>query len=117
MAGHTRSPGATPSSSAKAEFNAADLMFAAMMIPHHEQAVMMSDMVLAKKNLDPAVRELAEQIKAAQQPEIDTMNGWLKVWGTRPDHSEMDHGSNDSGMMTPRSSASVAPPTPAGDSN
>jgi uncharacterized protein (DUF305 family) len=51
------------------------------MIPHHDQAVAMSDMILAKSGIKPDVQTLANQIKAAQQPEIDTMNAWLKAWG------------------------------------
>lgn len=73
-----------------------------MMIPHHKQAVEMSDLMLAKSGIDPEVKTLAEQIKAAQQPEIDTMKSWLKAWGeTMPDHRGMDHGSDNGGMMTP----------------
>jgi uncharacterized protein (DUF305 family) len=41
-------------------------MFAQMMIPHHQQAIEMSDMVLAKQGMDPRVVELATQIKDAQ---------------------------------------------------
>lgn len=61
--------------------NAADALFATMMIPHHEQAVRMSEMMLAKEDLSPKIRELAEQIKAAQGPEIRQMSEWLKAWG------------------------------------
>ncbi len=106
MAGHNMSPSAAPgassSSPAAAEFNDADVMFAEMMIPHHKQAVEMSDLILAKRGIDPEVKTLAEQIKAAQQPEIDTMNSWLEAWGeTMPDHGGMDHGNDNGGMMTP----------------
>lgn len=105
MAGHdmNSSASATPQASASstAAFNDADVMFAQMMIPHHEQAVAMSDMVLAKTDADADVLKLAQQIKAAQQPEIDTMNGWLEDWGQTDDGGGgMDHGSNDDGMMT-----------------
>ena len=73
---------ANPSSADKsADFNDADVMFAQKMIPHHDQAVAMSDMILAKSAIKPDVQALANQIKAAQQPEIDTMNAWLKAWG------------------------------------
>ena len=61
--------------------NQADMMFARMMIPHHQQAVQMSDMILAKQGIDPRVVDLAKQIKAAQGPEIDQMQGWLNQWG------------------------------------
>lgn len=69
-------PAATPQ-----PFDDADVQFAQMMIPHHEQAVEMSDILLAKDGVDPEVRELAEQIRDAQQPEIDTMRAWLDEWG------------------------------------
>lgn len=55
-------------------------MFAQMMIPHHEQAVVMSSMMLDKEDLDPRVTELAREIKAAQGPEIQQMEDWLEAW-------------------------------------
>jgi uncharacterized protein (DUF305 family) len=61
--------------------NDADVMFAQGMIPHHQQAIEMSDMLLAKQGIDPAVVSLANQIKAAQGPEIEQMQGWLADWG------------------------------------
>jgi uncharacterized protein (DUF305 family) len=61
--------------------NQADVMFAMHMIPHHQQAIEMSDIVLGKQGIDPRVTELANQIKAAQGPEIDKMQGWLNQWG------------------------------------
>src|SRR5918994_396483 len=69
---HSTSAG-SPSGTATASavlHNAADTMFAQMMIPHHAQAVEMSDMVLAKKDIPANVTALAEKIKAAQAPEI-----------------------------------------------
>ncbi|MGF1661279.1 MAG: DUF305 domain-containing protein [Kineosporiaceae bacterium] len=60
--------------------NAADVMFVQMMIPHHEQAVVMADDALEISE-DGTVRALAEDIRAAQQPEIDQMEGWLDEWG------------------------------------
>lgn len=79
--------------------NAADLAFTSGMIMHHRQAVEMSELVLAKAGLDPEVAVLAERIKAAQQPEIDRMEGWLEGWGQSAAADEMtgmDHG----GMMS-----------------
>jgi uncharacterized protein (DUF305 family) len=74
---------AAPTTSAAAQaHNDADVMFAQHMIPHHQQAVEMSDMVLGKQGIDPRVTELANQIKAAQGPEIQLMQGWLTQWGT-----------------------------------
>ena len=71
------SPGAPASASTGASaFNNADVMFARMMIPHHRQAIEMADLA-ATRAADPQVKALAGTIKAAQQPEIDTMTGWL----------------------------------------
>ncbi|MBD8045063.1 DUF305 domain-containing protein [Arthrobacter sp. Sa2BUA2] len=69
-----------PSDTLAADHNSADTMFAQMMIPHHEQAVTMSAMMLAKEGLDPKVVELAENITAAQGPEIEKMDSWLTAW-------------------------------------
>ena len=60
------------------------MAFAQGMIPHHEQAVEMADMVLGKQGVQPAVVSLANKIKAAQAPEIETMQGWLAQWGVSP---------------------------------
>jgi len=91
----TSSPGgSSPSVEAQAH-NGADVMFAQGMIPHHEQAVEMSDMVLGKEGIDPRVVSLANDIKAAQGPEIQQMQGWLAEWGVP---TTMMPGSADSGM-------------------
>lgn len=85
------SSAAAPSASSAATFNDADVKFAQMMTPHHQQAVEMSTMILAKKGVDADVTTLAQQIKAAQQPEITTMQGWLTEWG-QPTMGGMDMG-------------------------
>jgi len=57
--------------------------------------VEMSDIILGKPDIDPRVTDLADQIQAAQGPEIDQMQSWLKQWGNPPmgDHEGMgDHG-------------------------
>lgn len=66
------------------EHNDADIAFVEGMVPHHSQAIEMSDIVLAKQGVDPRVVELAQQIKAAQGPEIEQMNSWLTAWGRTP---------------------------------
>jgi uncharacterized protein (DUF305 family) len=71
----------TTATSAIEAHNQADAMFARQMIPHHQQAVEMSDMVLGKQGMDPRVTDLAKQIKAAQGPEIQQMQTWLSQWG------------------------------------
>jgi len=80
--------------------NDADVMFAAMMIPHHQQAIEMADLVLAKDGINTEVTDLATQIKAAQGAEITQMSGWLAGWGENPSPSmPMDHDMGG-GMMS-----------------
>jgi uncharacterized protein (DUF305 family) len=74
-----------------------DVMFAQMMIPHHQQAVQMADLALNNSTASADVKKLAAQIKAAQDPEIAAMSSWLKSWGA-PQAAWMDHGT--AGMMT-----------------
>ncbi len=79
----TSTPAGTTSAAADAQaHNDADVAFATGMIPHHQQAIEMSDMLLAKQGIDPQVVSLANDIKAAQGPEIEQMQGWLTQWGT-----------------------------------
>ena len=70
----------TPAAGTEAHNNA-DVWFVRHMIPHHQQAIEMSDIVLAKHGIDPRVTELATTIKAAQGPEIQQMQDWLNQWG------------------------------------
>lgn len=63
-----------------ADHNTADATFAQMMIPHHAQAVQMSDMLLNKQDIPAGVTALAARIKGAQGPEIEKMTGWLAGW-------------------------------------
>lgn len=89
-------------SQAASTHNDADMSFARDMIPHHEQAIVMSDIVLAKQGIDPRVIELANQIKAAQDPEIATMREWLVEWGspsTPPGHDGHDMAGDMPGDM------------------
>lgn len=81
---------ATAGSDRTVVFNQADVHFAQGMIAHHEQAIEMADLALDPRAAASAdVRALARQIKAAQDPEVATMNGWLRAWGAS---APMDHG-------------------------
>jgi uncharacterized protein (DUF305 family) len=92
------------SSSSSSTHNDQDVTFTQGMLPHHKQAIEMSDMLLAKgSDVDPDVVTLAKQIKAEQAPEIKTMTGWLKAWGEPTEMSSMsgmDHSSMSGGMMS-----------------
>jgi len=85
------------SAPATAGHNAADTMFTQGMIPHHAQAVEMSDMMLRKQGMDARITALATKIKAAQAPEIAQMTGWLKTWN-EPAQMASGHGMGD-GVM------------------
>ncbi|WP_455836963.1 DUF305 domain-containing protein [Pseudarthrobacter siccitolerans] len=88
------------SAAASADFNDADTMFAQMMIPHHTQAVAMSDIILKKEGIPAAVTDLATKIKAAQGPEIEKMTGWLQSWGQPTDMpTDMPSAHSMEGMM------------------
>ena len=92
----------TASTTATNTFNNADVMFAQMMIPHHEQAIEMSDMALdPTMGASEEILDLATQIKDAQDPEITQMKNLLMAW-TEPDAADsgMDHSSMMSGMMS-----------------
>ncbi|OIP15116.1 MAG: hypothetical protein AUK51_14785 [Comamonadaceae bacterium CG2_30_59_20] len=54
----------------------ADVDFLAGMIPHHQGAVDMAEVVL-KYGKDPKVKKLAQDIVAAQKKEIAIMQAWL----------------------------------------
>ncbi|MFC5122598.1 DUF305 domain-containing protein [Pseudoclavibacter helvolus] len=64
----------------------------------------MSDMILAKSDIDPEVTTLAEEIKAAQGPEIEQLNQWLSDWGAAS-MSGMDHSMD--GMMSDEDMANL----------
>lgn len=100
--GSSSSEPADSSAAVSVEFNDDDVMFAQMMIPHHEQAIELSDIAL-----DPtvaagdAVKSLATQIKAAQDPEIQTMTQMLTEWNQSLTMDDaMDHSDMMSGMLT-----------------
>lgn len=88
-------------------FNQADVQFVRGMIPHHRQAIQMAQLAEGRA-ADPQVEQLAQKIEGAQEPEIETMRGWLRDWN-RPlrtmdmgDSGSMNHGGSSdsmSGMM------------------
>lgn len=95
----------TSTASENAAFNNADVSFVQGMIPHHRGALAMAQLADGRAE-DPRVLELAGRIEAAQEPEIETMTGWLEEWGEPvPDESDMgmggmDHGGMDMGGMS-----------------
>lgn len=87
-------------------FTLDDQMFAAMMVPHHEQAIVMSDIALANST-NPAILELAADIKAAQQPEIDEMLSWGGAMMGSHDGHQMAGMLSDSEIETLRNATGI----------
>jgi uncharacterized protein (DUF305 family) len=100
--------GASSSSASGTAHNAQDVSFAQGMIPHHRQAVEMAELA-ADRASSADVKDLAARIEKAQDPEIETMSGWLQSWDEEvPEGTEgmesmpgMDHGADSAmpGMM------------------
>ncbi len=81
-----------------------ELMFASMMIPHHSQAVTMSELALANST-NPETLSLATAIRDAQAPEIKQMQSWLD----ERNYSESESQSMDmGGMMSEEDLATLA---------
>jgi uncharacterized protein (DUF305 family) len=76
------------SSEASGDLSSDDIMFLQMMIPHHQQAIDISDLALTK-SADPELLALAKDIRDGQSAEIITMKAWLDKAGADldPGHS------------------------------
>jgi uncharacterized protein (DUF305 family) len=94
------------------EYSAVDIMFAQMMIPHHEQAVEMSELAISRSQ-NVEVLELAEAIKGAQAPEIEQMKTWLKAAGAPAGMGHDMHSMGMDGMLTPEQLTELAEATGA----
>jgi len=86
----------TASNALPAAHNAADVVFARNMLPHHQQGVELAAMV-PTHTLNPDLRVIATHIRADQQAEIHTLNLLLTQWGepADPDHG---NGAGHDGM-------------------
>jgi uncharacterized protein (DUF305 family) len=76
------------SSEASGDLSSDDIMFLQMMIPHHQQAIDMSDLALTKST-DSELLALAKDIRDEQAAEIVKMKAWLDKAGADldPGHS------------------------------
>jgi uncharacterized protein (DUF305 family) len=97
MMGDSSTKGMNNSQSAS-DLEMNESMFAEMMIPHHQQAVDMSDLAL-EKSTNPKILDLAQRIKSAQSSEIIQMQSWLG--GEEANSMMTDHsGHSMGGMLT-----------------
>jgi uncharacterized protein (DUF305 family) len=92
--------------------NETDIAFMQMMVPHHAQALEMSELARSRAD-DEQVSAIARRIKGAQGPEIMGMASWLESRGLEvpettgdaeggpdDDHSgHGDHGDHAAGVM------------------
>jgi uncharacterized protein (DUF305 family) len=97
--------GANASSHAKSLQNLGmeEIMFAQAMIPHHEQAISMSQTAL-KKSKNQGILKLSRQINSLQSSEKSQLTYWLKATDSS---MTMDHDMNMSGMLTTAELASL----------
>lgn len=89
------------------EPNDVDVNFAQMMIGHHEQAIILVK-IAEERSTSAELLELAEEIAAAQGPEIELMQSWVLAWGydlfTYEEHKDHEM----PGMLTEEELAEVA---------
>ena len=86
-------------------YNENAVMFAQMMIPHHDQALTLADLAL-QKSADADIMALARLIQSEQQPEIIQMTSWLTAANAGPG-SASDHAGHMDGMLTDTQMAEI----------
>jgi uncharacterized protein (DUF305 family) len=93
-----------------ADHNESDVMFAQMMIPHHQQAVELADLALSPvSKARTEIIELAQKIQAGQEPEIEQMTALLTKWGQPLDsHAAAGHGTEMEGMLSEQELTNLA---------
>ena len=85
---------------AEGTHNEVDVHFIGMMVPHHQQAIDMSDVLLESDLDDAEVRDLAQRIKDGQERENEQMRAWADEWGIQDD-MEMHSTHIANGMFQP----------------
>ena len=94
-------------------YTADDVAFMRGMIPHHQQALEMAELVGERTNR-PEIVEIAGRIEASQADEIAFMQGWLEARGEKPADPMAHHGHHGhdmpkmDGMATPEQMAELA---------
>ncbi|AQA06363.1 hypothetical protein BVC93_12950 [Mycobacterium sp. MS1601] len=69
----------TPAANIEAHNNA-DIWFVRQMIPHQQQEVEISDILMGKPDVEPRVTDLAIRNKTARSSAIQQMRSWLDQW-------------------------------------
>jgi uncharacterized protein (DUF305 family) len=106
-------PAAVPSDQLAAPdgtaYNARDVWFVRMMIPHHAQALELAALAPDRAG-NPRLRAFAERISIAQGPEIAVLRAWLDARGLA--ESDPDHPHEQMpGMQSPEAIRALAATT------
>ncbi|HTY28143.1 MAG TPA: DUF305 domain-containing protein [Mycobacterium sp.] len=88
----------TTTSEQVAAHNGEDVMFAQMMIAHHQQALDLAALV-PDRSTNPSVVKLATTISGEQQPEITAMKALLLQWDVDPATASGHGGMTMQGMV------------------
>ncbi|WP_424534901.1 DUF305 domain-containing protein [Sphaerisporangium viridialbum] len=83
-------PASSASAVANAPFTAADVLFMQGMIPHHAQALRMTDLV-PSRSTNRDITLIAKRIQASQEDEIALMRRWLRDRGQTVPGADHDH--------------------------
>ncbi|KXK60107.1 hypothetical protein AWW66_20595 [Micromonospora rosaria] len=87
-------------------YNAADVRFVSMMIPHHEQALVMARLAPERAG-NTQIAAIADRILAAQGPEIKALEAWLESKGLKREAATAQHGHGMAGMQSPEAMKSL----------
>lgn len=101
----------SPGAAAAASPTVVDHCYIEGMIPHHEQALELSGLVLAADGVRERTRALAEFIVVDQSTEIDTMNSWQDAWSRAVPSAgaASGHGAHGARVGAASAEASAAP--------
>ena len=102
--GHSQRMGGGMMHSAAGDLSGSDVMFLQMMIPHHQQAVDMADMALARSE-NAELLAIARAIKTGQTAEIAQMRQWLYENGVQ---ERVGHHMNMGSMLSDTEMAELA---------
>jgi len=96
---------------ADSSYSPADVLFMQDMIPHHNQATQMAELVADRTNR-PELVDVAGRINVSQQDEIEFMKQWLRERAERvpnpTSHEAMHTDHKMAGMATPRQMEELA---------
>lgn len=89
-----------------------DVCFVQMMVPHHEQAVEMSRILLAKDGVSERGRRFAEYVELVQAQEVVTMTDWLAAWDEALADADAELAAGGTGPRRPDGGAASEGGTP-----